>query len=69
MFKRRIRDGTDAWLRKPSLNRDNGFELANIFVIISGSKHERESRRVGIGGHGQYTLESCDSSLIQQRKT
>jgi len=30
-FKRRIRKAIEIRLRKPSLNRDNGFELANIY--------------------------------------
>jgi len=33
-FKRRIREAIEIRLRKPSLNRDNGFELANIYNTI-----------------------------------
>ena len=36
-FKRRIREAIEIRLRKPSLNRDNGFELANIYNTILGS--------------------------------
>jgi len=35
-FKRRIREAIEIRLRKPSLNRDNVFELANIFSTILG---------------------------------
>ena len=35
-FKRRIREAIEIRLRKPSLNRDNGFELANIYNTILG---------------------------------
>ena len=33
-FKRRIREAIEIKLRKPSLNRDNGFELARIYDTI-----------------------------------
>ena len=33
-FKRRLREGIEIKLRKPSLNRDNGFELASICDTI-----------------------------------
>ena len=33
-FKRRIRDAIEIRLRNPSLNRDNGFELARIYDTI-----------------------------------
>ena len=33
-FKRRIREAIEIKLRKPSLNRDNGFELASIYDTI-----------------------------------
>ena len=33
-FKRRIREAIEIKLRKPSLNRDNGFELASICDTI-----------------------------------
>ena len=35
-FKRRIREEIEIRLRKPSLNRDHGFELAKIFNTILG---------------------------------
>ena len=35
-FKRRIREAMEIRLRKPSLNRDSGFELANIYNTILG---------------------------------
>jgi len=35
-FKRRIREAIEIRLRKSSLNRDNGFELANIYNTILG---------------------------------
>ena len=35
-FKRRIREAIEIRLRKRSLNRDNGFELANIYNTILG---------------------------------
>ena len=35
-FKRRVREAIEIRLRKPSLNRDNGFELANIYNTILG---------------------------------
>ena len=35
-FKRRIREAIEIRLRKPSLNRDNVFELANIYSTILG---------------------------------
>ena len=33
-FKRRIREAIEIRIRKPSLNRDNGFELASIYDTI-----------------------------------
>ena len=33
-FKRRRREAIEIKLRKPSLNRDNGFELASIYDTI-----------------------------------
>ena len=33
-FKRRIREAIEIKLCKPSLNRDNGFELASIYDTI-----------------------------------
>ena len=33
-FKRRIREAIEIRLRNPSLNRDNGFELARIYDTI-----------------------------------
>ena len=33
-FKRRIKEAIEIKLRKPSLNRDNGFELARIYDTI-----------------------------------
>ena len=33
-FKRRIREAIEIKLRKPSLNRDNGCELARIYDTI-----------------------------------
>ena len=36
MLKRRIREAIEIRLQKPSLNRDNGFELANIYNTILG---------------------------------
>ena len=33
-FKSRIREAIEIRLRKPSLNRDNGFELASIYDTI-----------------------------------
>ena len=35
-FKRRIREAIEIRLRKPSLNRDNGFELASIYNTFLG---------------------------------
>jgi len=35
-FKRRRREAIEIRLRKSSLNRDNGFELANIYNTILG---------------------------------
>ena len=35
-FKRHVREAIEIRLRKPSLNRDNGFELANIYNTILG---------------------------------
>ena len=35
-FKRRIMEASEIRLRKPSLSRDNGFELANIYNTILG---------------------------------
>ena len=35
-FKRRTREAIEIRLRKPSLNRDNGFELATIYNTILG---------------------------------
>ena len=36
MFKRRIREAIEIWLRKPPLDRENGFKLANIYNTILG---------------------------------
>ena len=36
-FKRRIREAIEIRLRNPSLNRDNGFELARIYDTTSAS--------------------------------
>ena len=33
-FKHRIREAIEIKIRKPSLNRDNGFELARIYDTI-----------------------------------
>ena len=33
-YKRRIREAIEIKLRKPSLNRDNGFKLASIYDTI-----------------------------------
>ena len=35
-FKRHTREAIEIRLPKPSLNRDNGFELANIYNTILG---------------------------------
>jgi len=36
MFKRCTREAIEIRLRKPSVNRDNGFELANVYNTILG---------------------------------